>query len=206
MVNVIWVVEDLEDIRNGVEQTLHHYFPEAEVFVFKNGSEVLEIVDITPDVVILDLGLPDIDGILLLVTLKNRYKNVKILIFTIYDDSNHLFDALRLGADGYILKGDSNKSIYEIIQDLIQGGAPMSRSIARKIVNSFHHQEGSVSLLTHKENQILHFLTRGLMYKEIAEVLCLSVNTVKNHIKSIYTKLQVQNSREAMLKYIENKK
>lgn len=206
MVNVIWVVEDLEDIRNGVEQTLHHYFPEAEVFVFKNGSEVLEIVDITPDVVILDLGLPDIDGILLLVTLKNRYKNVKILIFTIYDDLNHLFDALRLGADGYILKGDSNKSIYEIIQDLIQGGAPMSRSIARKIVNSFHHQEGSVSLLTHKENQILHFLTRGLMYKEIAEVLCLSVNTVKNHIKSIYTKLQVQNSREAMLKYIENKK
>ena len=205
MVNVIWVVEDLVHIRNGVEQTLSRHYPQTKVVTFKNGSEVLENKGAVPDIVILDLGLPDMDGILLLLALKNRYVKVKILIYTIYDDTNHLFEALRYGADGYILKGDRHESIIENIHDIIHGGAPMSRSIAKKVFYSFHQSAGAIQSLSKKEDQVLHFLTQGMSYKEIAEIMFISINTVKNHIKSIYMKLQVHNSREAVIKYMQNR-
>ncbi len=204
MVNVIWVVEDLEHIRKGLEQILSRYYPH-KIVTFKNGGEVLDYEGKSPDVVILDLGLPDMDGISLLLALKCRFVKVKILIYTIYDDTNHLFDALKYGADGYILKGNMHESIIENINDIIQGGAPMSRSIAKKVFDSFHQSAGAIQTLSKKEDQVLHFLTQGLMYKEIAEMMFISINTVKNHIKSIYTKLQVHNSREAVIKYIQNR-
>lgn len=205
MVNVIWIVEDLELIRLEVGQVFKDAFGDATVLLFRSGSDVIEQRGVPPDVIILDLGLPDMDGLQVLLALRYRYQEAKILIYTIYEDSQHLFEALKFGANGYLLKGILHDQLVESILEIMNGGAPMSRSIAKKVFDSFHRNESEINNLTNKEIQVLQLLSNGLLYKEIAETMSLSINTVKNHLKNIYVKLHVQNSREAILKFMHNK-
>ena len=204
MMNEIWIVEDLVYIRQDIQHVLTKTFSDAKILTFINGSGGLEYQGKGPDLIILDLGLPDMDGLQVLLKLKYRYK-ARILIYTIYDDSSHLFDALRFGADGYLLKGNKHETLIESIQDILNGGAPMSRAIAKKVFDSFRQQESQISSLSQKEIEVLQLLTKGLLYKEIADSMSLSINTIKNHIKNIYAKLHVQNAREAILKYLQSK-
>jgi len=104
----------------------------------------------------------------------------------------------------YLLKGILHNRLVESILEIMNGGAPMSRSIAKKVFESFHRNESEITSLTNKEIIVLQLLSSGLLYKEIADKMSLSINTVKNHIKSIYGKLHVQNSREAILKFLHN--
>ncbi|MCO6461173.1 MAG: response regulator transcription factor [Saprospiraceae bacterium] len=204
MMNIVWVVEDMEYIREEVEKVLNDNFIHTLVVTFGSGQEVIDFVGEKPDVIILDLGLPDMDGLQVLLTLRYRYQEAKILIYTIYEDSQHLFEALKFGANGYLLKGILHNRLVESILEIMNGGAPMSRSIAKKVFESFHRNESEITSLTNKEIIVLQLLSSGLLYKEIADKMSLSINTVKNHIKSIYGKLHVQNSREAILKFMHN--
>lgn len=204
MMNIVWVVEDMEYIREEVEKVLNDNFIHTLVVTFGSGQEVIDFVGEKPDVIILDLGLPDMDGLQVLLTLRYRYQEAKILIYTIYEDSQHLFEALKFGANGYLLKGILHNRLVESILEIMNGGASMSRSIAKKVFESFHRNESEITSLTNKEVIVLQLLSSGLLYKEIADKMSLSINTVKNHIKSIYGKLHVQNSREAILKFMHN--
>lgn len=204
----IWIIEDMEMIRIGLEKIILQKIHPSTVHSFKDSNAVLnpQILDL-PDILILDLGLPDVTGLELLTSLRNKYQNAKILIFTIYDDANHLFDALRMGANGYIIKGRNNEEIIEGIMEVSQGGAPMSRSIAKKLIESFYSTpNGTVkSILTNREYEVLQLLTQGYLYKEMAQNLGLSISTIKNHLQNIYQKMHVQNRSEAIIKYLSNK-
>lgn len=198
----------MEMIRIGLEKIILQKIHPSTVHSFKDSNAVLnpQILDL-PDILILDLGLPDVTGLELLTSLRNKYQNAKILIFTIYDDANHLFDALRMGANGYIIKGRNNEEIIEGIMEVSQGGAPMSRSIAKKLIESFYSTpNGTVkSILTNREYEVLQLLTQGYLYKEMAQNLGLSISTIKNHLQNIYQKMHVQNRSEAIIKYLSNK-
>lgn len=159
-----------------------------------------------PDVIIMDIGLPDMSGIECVVRLKEKYPDIKFLMFTIFED-DHVFEALKAGADGYILKREAPEKILQAIREVHDGGAPMSRTIARKVIDSFRPEKKNNALmesLTPRQIDILELLATGLPYKLIADQLDIAEGTVKQHIHHIYRKLQVNNRTEAINKYLRN--
>ena len=198
------IVEDTDDIRNALRVLIDgspgfecvHVYPDAEEALRDMSSKDI-------DIVLMDIGLPGMDGIECMKTLKPEMPKAQFMMCTVYDDDDHIFNALRSGASGYILKRTSPAQILEAIHDLHQGGSPMSSEIARRVVESMHKSEKhaeALELLTARENEILDFLARGYLYKEIAAELFISKETVKKHIHSIYDKLHVQNRTEALNK------
>ncbi|MCK6691960.1 MAG: response regulator transcription factor [Thermoanaerobaculia bacterium] len=158
------------------------------------------------DLVILDIRLPGMNGIDCLVHLKARRPEVKVLMFTVMEHDDEVFAALKAGADGYLLKRENPERMLDAITDALQGGAPMSSDIARRVLLSFRetpHPQGSQSLISDRESAVLDLLAKGHLYKEIANYLGISINTVKQHIHHIYTKLQVQNRTEAVLLHLK---
>lgn len=154
---------------------------------------------------ILDIGLPGMDGLECLVRLKALRPDVKVLMFTVMEHDEKVFAALKAGADGYLLKRESPEKMLEAIADALQGGAPMSSEIARRVLLSFREKPAAPNnqpLLSERENEVLELLSKGHLYKEIANQLDISLNTVKQHIHHIYEKLQVQNRTEAVLRYL----
>ena len=132
------------------------------------------------------------------------------MMFTVYENDEKVFEALKAGASGYLLKNTGLLQIVEALRELYDGGSPMSANIARKLVNNFQEQmqdeaPADISLLSIRENEILHLLSQGLLYKEIAEQLGISTSTVRQHIHRIYEKLHVQNRTEALNKAFKNK-
>jgi DNA-binding NarL/FixJ family response regulator len=153
------------------------------------------------DVVIMDINLPNMSGIECVRRLKAACPELQIVMLTVHEDSDLIFKALQAGASGYLLKRSSPDRILEAILDVRQGGAPMSSNIARKVVQSFHHQGPSLEAnLTPREEEILGGVVRGLANKEIADQFSISVETVRVHLKSIYEKLHVRSRTEAVLK------
>lgn len=160
-----------------------------------------------PDVIVMDIKLPNMSGIEAMVRLKEKYPDIKFMMFTIFDD-NHVFEALKAGADGYILKREAPEKILQAIREVHDGGAPMSRIIARKVMDSFRPKKknnASIESLTPRQIEILELLDTGLSYKLIADQLDIAEGTVKQHIHHIYRKLQVNNRTEAINKYLRNK-
>jgi len=131
---------------------------------------------------------------------------VKVLMFTVMEHDDKVFAALKAGADGYLLKRETPEKMLEAIADALQGGAPMSSEIARRVLLTFREsvpeRSGTKTLLSDRENEVLDALSKGHLYKEIASQLGISLNTVKQHIHHIYEKLQVQNRTEAVLRYL----
>lgn len=201
----ICVLEDQEIIRNGVVDLLSGSGWFESVLSFGSGEEIIKQIPTLnpPNIILIDIGLPGIDGIETMKILLNAWPVSKMLIFTIYEDDDHVFDALKYGASGYILKSETPQNILASIRDTLDGGAPMSRGIANKIITSFRVKEnvGFINELTARENELLKLLAEGCLNKEIADQLNVTLSTVKNHLQNIYFKLHVQNRSEAIIKY-----
>jgi DNA-binding NarL/FixJ family response regulator len=157
-----------------------------------------------PDVLLMDINLPLCDGIQAVQALHRDYPEVDVLMLTIYDDDDRVFRSLCAGAKGYLLKHTEPAQIVTAIEDVYNGGSPMSPSIARRVLASFVGKsvaDKSLANLTSRENQILHYLAQGMSNKLVADELTISVETVRTHIKRIYEKLQVHSVTEAIARY-----
>ncbi|HYV94018.1 MAG TPA: response regulator transcription factor [Chitinophagales bacterium] len=198
------IVEDHENIQSG----LAYMISSSEGFdctgVFSNAEDALESIKIhPPDVVLMDINLPGMSGIECTRRIKSLNPKVLVMMCTVYEDDEKIFNALSAGANGYVLKKSSASELIGAINDLCNGGAPMSSQIARKVVSFFQHPDKSspeTELLTARENEILDMLTAGYRNKEIAEKLFVSVHTVRSHIYHIYEKLHVHSKIEAINK------
>ena len=200
----IVIVEDLDEVREGLKNFLALSDEFTVLDTFKNAEEALqEIPAMKPDIVIMDINLPGMNGIECIRQLRNKTPSTQYMMFTVYENDEKVFEALKAGASGYLLKNTGLVQMIESLKQLHDGGSPMSANIARKLVTVFRQQENSladIKTLSNRENEILQLLANGLLYKEIADKLFISVNTVRQHIHKIYEKLHVQNRTEAINK------
>lgn len=210
----IAIVEDKKDLRSRLRERLSSY-PDCEVlFTSENGKAFLQSMkeakkSIEPDLVLMDIDMPVVDGIEAVLQGKTRFPKTKYLMLTIFDEDEKIFNALKAGADGYLLKDEPIEKIKEAIDNLMKNEAvPMSPSIARKVLNLLTQTEqhfskpnapqaGSEYNLTNRESEILKLLVDGYEYKEIAQELGLSPNTIRNNITKIYKKLHVTSRMQA---------
>jgi len=194
------IVEDISEIREGMRFMVNQTPGFSCISIYNNAKDAYAgLKESSPDIAIMDIGLPDGSGIECIRRLKATDIRTQFLIFTIYDDSDQVFEALAAGASGYLLKTTSPDKIMEALQDLYAGGSPMSASIARKVVASFYHPDKE-NKLSAREWEILRLLAKGSLYKEVAARLFISIGTVRQHIHNIYEKLHVQNRTEAVNK------
>lgn len=200
----IGIVEDLEDIRKELE-TIIRSSPDFLLLGSFSCAEdaIAGLAELRPDIIIMDINLPGINGIECIRKLSSKCPSAQFMMFTIYENSEQVFEALEAGATGYLLKNTPYDKILESLLELKNGGSPMSAHIARKVVASFR-RTGSASAeadsLTQRENGVLELLSKGYLYKEIATKLGISTGTVRQHIHKIYEKLHVQNRTEALNK------
>ena len=169
-------------------------------------SAIAELPQKQPSVVLFDINLPGMNGIECVRKLKPRLLETQFLMVTVYEDANHIFDALAVGASGYLLKQMRRSELLDALKDVHVGGSPMSSQIARKVVQSFRRNEtetadGESVSLSQREREVLELLARGYLYKEIAEMLKISVQTVNTYIRRIYEKLHVRSRAQAVAKY-----
>jgi DNA-binding NarL/FixJ family response regulator len=158
-----------------------------------------------PDVVLVDINLPDSTGVEVVRRLKPDMPDTQFLMLTVYEDNDHIFAALAAGASGYLLKNARRIELLEAIAQVLAGGSPMSNGIARKVVQSFSRPAApaeNLVALSPREQAVLDLLSKGYLYKEIAESLGVSVPTVNTHIRHIYGKLQVRSRSQAIIKYL----
>jgi len=169
---------------------------------FTSAEEALLKIDFSSiDVLLTDIELPAKSGIELIGYLKPTYMRMQCVVLTVFEDDEHVFNALKAGATGYILKGSRPSKLLDAIDEVMTGGSPMTGTIARKVMESFRQKEVLQSEhLTERENGLLQKLSEGLRYKEIANELNISAETVRTHIRNIYQKLQVQSRTEAINK------
>jgi two-component system, NarL family, nitrate/nitrite response regulator NarL len=156
-----------------------------------------------PDVVLMDINMPGVNGIEGLKIIRNAFPHIKVLMQTVFEDNDKIFECIRSGASGYILKKDPPQRILQAIQEVYEGGAVMNPAIALKVLGYFHPQKKE-NPLTDRETQVLELLAEGLSYKMVADRLFLSFNTVNTHIKHIYEKLHVSSLGEAIAFYYKN--
>lgn len=176
------------------------------VTTYSNAESALEgFAKHCPEVVLMDIQLPGMSGIECVAKLKGLHPSVLVLMVTVYDNSERIFDALAAGSSGYLLKRDAAAKLPEALDDLLAGGSPMSSAIARKVVQHFHREPAGRNKdlnLTPRETQILEQLAKGSLYKEIAWDLGIGFETVRSHIDNIYTKLHVRTRTEAVVKFL----
>jgi len=200
----IAIVEDLDEVRDGLKNFISLSNDFKVLDTFKTAEEALyDIPKLKPDIVIMDISLPGMSGIECIQQVKGKSPNTQFMMFTVYENDEKVFEALKAGASGYLLKNTGLVQLVESIKELHNGGSPMSANIARKLVTVFRNKENEVEpveQLSHRENEILQLLSKGLLYKEIADQLHISTNTVRQHIHKIYEKLHVQNRTEAINK------
>jgi DNA-binding NarL/FixJ family response regulator len=200
------IVEDNPSLRNSLVNLFDKTADIQCVAALGNlMNAVSEIRRAAPDIVLMDIGLPNISGIEGVRTLKSNFPAIQIMMFTVFDDEERIFDAIKMGASGYLLKKTPPGEIVHAIKELYQGGAPMSASIARKVIGSFQSpapQQAADSGLTVREKEILYSLVDGLSYKKIAEKYCISISTIRTHICNIYTKLHVHSKSEAVARML----
>jgi len=198
------IIEDLEEIREG----LINYIESDDEFVLISAvataeEAILKLPGLQPDIAIMDINLPGMSGIGCIRAIKDDCPGTQFMMFTVYENDEKVFEALQAGASGYLLKNATPADILQALKELYHGGSPMSPNIARKLVNIFRSQPSSgmhSNVLGRRENEILQLLSKGLLYKEIASQLTLTVGTVRQHIHNIYEKLHVQNRTEAINK------
>ena len=207
--NSVAIVEDNNDIRQALEQIIESSNDFILAGSCTTGEEALVKLPIfNPKVVLMDIGLGDgMNGIEVVRELKASNPEILFMMCTIYEEDEKIFEALRAGANGYILKKTQPAKLLEGIAELIQGGAPMSSQIASKVVAAFQNKSvntsvgSSLDVLSKRENAILEMLSTGLLYKEISDKLLITTETVRKHVYHIYEKLHVTNRVEAVNKY-----
>lgn len=205
MMITVSIVEDNDQFRNGLEAIINN---EDEFFLAGSYTSaeraMIDLPQKPPDIVIADISLPGIRGTEMIVRLKDQMVRTQFMVCSIHDDNDTIFEALKCGASGYILKDPvTAEEIVKGIRDLYNGGSPMSPYIARKVITSFQKPivNDDNSSLSIREKEVLELLSKGLLYKEIAEKMGVTHETVKKHLKNIYQKLHVQNKIEALNKF-----
>ena len=170
----------------------------------KNAKEITETI--LPDIVIMDIDMPEVNGIEGLKIIKETKPDTQIIMHTVFDDDQRLFDCLCYGASGYILKNTTFSKLIEAIDTVQKGGSPLSPLIARKVLNSFHQEEKTNSYsLSKRELEILGLMVQGFSYKMIADACFISIDTVRGHVRNIYTKLHVNCGKAAVAKALKDK-
>jgi DNA-binding NarL/FixJ family response regulator len=198
------IIEDDKFIRQELEDMLNASDTCVCAGAFVNCESALKEIDkLQPDVILLDIQLPGMNGIEGIKKIKDILPECDIIMLTVHEESELIFNALKKGAVGYLDKSASEEKILQAIDDVYNGGAPMTPRIARKVLGSFKENESS--LLTEREKDVLDSLCGGNSYKEIAYKLKITVGTVRHHIKNIYAKLHVHSKSEAVAKALKEK-
>lgn len=200
------IVDDNEDFREGLFHFLNFSTGFEVVGCFANPINIVENITRTqPDVVLMDIDMPRITGIEAVKLLKAHFKRLHILMLTVFEDEERVFKAMQAGAIGYLLKKTPPQKVLEAIREVMDGGAPMSPLIARKVVQFFAKTAPADYNLTSKELEVLRWLVEGLSYKLIAAELNLSIDTIRTHLKNIYDKLHVKSNTEAVVKAVRDR-
>jgi DNA-binding NarL/FixJ family response regulator len=200
------IVEDDDWIRENLANQIRQTAGFTCLACYRNGEEALaQIPKALPDVVLMDINLPRMSGIECVRKLKAIIPTSQVLMLTVYEDSEKIFDSLLAGASGYLLKRTPQSEIIGAIRDVHSGNSPMTGHIARKVVQYFNQRgdaQKEIDKLSRREREVLDQLAQGNAYKEIADVLSVSIDTVRMHIKGIYGKLHVHSRGEAVAKYL----
>jgi DNA-binding NarL/FixJ family response regulator len=203
------IIEDLDEVRDGLKNFLALSTEFQVLESFKTAEDALAAWPrCQPDIFIVDINLPGMNGIEFVRKAAGVEGRTQFMMFTVYENDEKVFEALKAGASGYLLKNTGLVHIIEALKELYQGGSPMSSAIARKLVRALQEPGGKERnqpthwdpALSPRENEILQLLARGLLYKEISDQLHISTSTVRQHIHRIYEKLHVQNRTEAINK------
>jgi DNA-binding NarL/FixJ family response regulator len=201
------IVEDNEKLRETLGRVLERTEGFACVGRFATAEEALQAVPgLKPDVVLMDINLPGINGVECVRRLKDQCPDTQFIMLTVYEDTDNIFNALAAGATGYLLKRSTKAELLQAIRDVMKGGSPMTTHIARKVVQSFQKRPARPPEpdfeLSPREREVLDLLAQGFLYKEIAEKLGVTYETVHTHIRRIYEKLQVRTRTEAVAKFL----
>jgi DNA-binding NarL/FixJ family response regulator len=203
----VGIVEDDAVLRSTLTRLVDETPNLRCVAACASGEEALQkIPALAPNVVLMDLNLPQMSGTECIRRLKDLLPATQVIVLTVYEDSEHIFRALKAGASGYLLKRSEPEEVIEAIKNAKEGGAPMSSQIARRVVHSFHEPSAPgqiTTALTERETEILSLLSKGFANKEIADKLTISLPTVRTHLRHIYEKLHVRSRTEAIVKYLK---
>lgn len=203
MISVI-IVEDDSEIRDSLKLLIEGAKDFEVLQTFEDAERTLKWLDgEIPDVVLMDLGLPGMSGIDAIKQIKKKYPKLDVLVLSIHENDEYVFDALCAGATGYLTKDTSPARIIDSIKETYNGGAPMSSQIARMVVGSFKIKPSPE--LTKRESEVLTELCNGSSYKMIADKLFISEETVRKHLKNIYRKLEVHSKSEAVAKALRDR-
>ena len=209
----IAIVDDNTFLISTVKEKLSFFDDFSVKFTALNGSELLTKLEANHnlDLILMDIEMPVLNGIESTEIVKNKYPHIKIIMLTTFDNDEHIFNAIKAGADGYLLKEINAKDLHDGILDTLNGGAAMNPSIALKTLKllrnplSIENEKDKEDIkLSNRETEVLEHLSKGLNYVQIAENLILSTGTVRKHIENIYKKLQVHNKLEAVQKAKRN--
>ena len=203
------VVEDMKDIRDGLTTLINFTDGFRCTGSYRSMEEALARIESdVPDVLLSDIGLPGMSGIQGIRIIKDRYPDMQVLMLTVYDDDDRIFDALCAGASGYLLKRTPPAKLLDNIREAMSGGAPVSPEVASRVIKffrEFHSSEREDYDLTPHETRLLKLLTEGYNYQTAAEKLGVSYNTVKFHVRHIFDKLQVHSKSEAVVKAMRDR-
>ncbi len=200
----IAIIEDDDTIRDYLAEQVQLHIDVEELRLFKNAEDALNALSAEPATIVLfDVQLPGMNGIDCMRRLKIIHPKMLCMVLTVYDKPDTVFEALKAGAVSYLLKSTSSEKILEAIEEVYNGGSPISSQIARKIIEAFAVKEKTNQYfqdLSRREQEMLEQLSKGYRYKEIADKLFVSIETVRTHIRNIYEKLQVNSRVEALKK------
>jgi DNA-binding NarL/FixJ family response regulator len=205
------IVEDLQEVAEGLA-AFFQYDKELQLIGNFRTAEAaeIELPILKPDIVIMDINLPGMTGIECVSIVKRLEPSIQFMMFTVYENNEQVFEALKAGASGYLLKKTAPVEIIAAVKELYNGGSPMSAPIARKLVSIFQNQnivtkEDEYAKLSTREKEVLELTAKGLQYKEIADQLQIGFGTVRQHLHKVYEKLHVQNKTEAINKVYGNR-
>ncbi|WP_026764628.1 response regulator [Sediminibacterium salmoneum] len=208
MIKVL-IYEDNPQLREGLTMLIDGSEGFSVVAAYKNcNNAVDEVAAFKPDVILMDIDMPGINGIEGLKNIRETNDQVKILMLTVFDDNKNVFESIKNGANGYILKKTAPARLLEYIAEAASGGAPMSANIATQVLKMFssmNNSKGEDYNLSDREKQVLQFLVNGYSYKMIAAEMIIAIDTVRSHIKKIYEKLHVNSKSEAVAKAFKDK-
>jgi DNA-binding NarL/FixJ family response regulator len=204
------IVDDSSELRQSIATFVNNSPGFRCVSTYSNGNEaILRLPADKPDVVLMDINMPGMNGIECVRRLRAVAPKMQIIMLTVYGDSDQIFDALVAGASGYLLKRVTPEKLLEAIKEVHEGGAPMSSFIARKVVASFQKKTGKEKPgqdfhLAPREQMVLERLAKGMTYKQICSELDISIGTIRTYIRRIYEKLHVHSRTEAVVKYLHH--
>lgn len=207
MVKKIIIFEDNNGLRKGLEELLQLTDEFVVIAAYDNCMQAeQQVKENTPDVILMDIDMPGRTGIEAVKIIRSFNKDVQIIMLTVFDDSTHVFDAICAGASGYLLKKNVSEKLIPSIKEVLDGGAPMSPSIAKMVVNSMQQSTAAnIYNFNEKEKVILALLCKGNSYKMIADETGYAFETIRSYIKKIYEKLQVHSATEAVSKAIKER-